>query len=642
MAEPTAPEPAPAVPPEPAAAPPPASTAPVPTPVPDAAREPMPWLTPGRASLAIALAVTLWSGLSLKHYGITSDSPSLFYSGDRHLFWMANPRLPKALALLDLDYNPPGFHPKFERFPDIKDPAHYPVFPGLVAGVVSLVFHDKLAWMDQIDGHHFGLVLLQAVLVFLFGLYACKLLGRGAGLAATLACAFYPTVIGHTPNNAKDLPCAMFYGIAIMATCVGVLEEKAKHLYWAATFIGLGLGAKLNAGFAFISLLVWSPIAWWLLYRGGSGRPPCRPKVPRKVLVAYLAAPFVAFAVFFVTWPWLWYGGPRDWFDHLREYVQFMAGFGASGRNTPTAYSLKALFFQTPPVVLVAMLVGMAVGWKGLSGKASREDKVRYALVWCWLALPILRIAAPRSNFYDGNRHFMEYAQAACVFAGLGGAILWRLLKDKLQPGSIRAAGLSAAGLAGLTGLTLPVAEYHPYETTYFNFLIGGLGGAQQKALYRIPPPQDIRVNGTEGDYWFSSARDAFYDLRRLNPKNEPIAICGPGRSHALFNIIDEPRFNFVEVQEKSFDEAPFLYASPRETLCWWRQVRRWEKERPVIKRVERGGGLIYEILGPRDGQVRTPPSPETEYERTPDPRDVDGLRWRKDPSSRSGMWNPR
>ena len=101
-------------------------TAPVPAPLPPKV-EPLAWLTPRRASLALALAVTLWSGLSLKHYGITSDSPSLFYSGARHLFWMQHPTMPGALDLLVLDREPPGFNPEFQRFPDIKDPAHYPV-----------------------------------------------------------------------------------------------------------------------------------------------------------------------------------------------------------------------------------------------------------------------------------------------------------------------------------------------------------------------------------------------------------------------------------------------------------------------------------------------------------------------------------
>ena len=43
----------------------------------------------------------------------------------------------------------------------------------------------------------------------------------------------------------------------------------------------------------------------------------------------------------------------------------------------------------------------------------------------------------------------------------------------------------------------------------------------------------------------------------------------------------------------------------------------------------------------PKDGVQRTPPSPETEYDRNPDPRDRDGIIWKKDPDSRSARWNP-
>ncbi|MBI5545483.1 MAG: glycosyltransferase family 39 protein, partial [Deltaproteobacteria bacterium] len=536
--------------------------------------------------------------------------PSLFYSGARHLFWMQHLGMPDALALDKIDREPPGFHPAFPRFPDIRDPVHYPVLPGFVATIVAWVTHTKLQWLDPIDGHHLGLVLLQGVLLVLFGLYACRLLGRGAGIVATLVCALYPTVLGHTPNNAKDLPCAMFYAIALMATGVGVLEERVRHLYSAAAFIGLGLAAKLNAAFVFPTLLAWSPIAWALLYRR-------RKAIPRKVVIAYLAAPFVAFLVFFITWPWLWYGGPRDWYAHLAEYVRFMANFGSSERNAFTAYPVKALVFMTPPLVLSAALVYAAIGWRG-----SRENLVRWALLGLWLAVPIVRIAAPRSNFYDSNRHFMEYAPALCAMAGLGAMIFVDKLRAWLEPRRMGALGVGAAGLVGLGALIWPVAEYHPYETTYFSSLIGGLGGAQQKGLFRIGPGQDPRVNGTEGDYWFSSARDAFYDLRRLNPQNAPIGICGPGRSHAMFNILDEPRFQFVEVPEPGFADTSFLYISPRETLCWWREVRRYESERPLLSRIERGAGLIYEILGPKDGKKHIPYSPETEYERNPDPRD--------------------
>jgi len=582
------------------------------------------FVTPVRASLAIAIAAGLFCGASLQHYGITSDSPSLFYSGERHLFWLGHLGQPGALDLASTDHEPAGFHAEFQRFPDINDPVHYPVFPGFVAAVTSWLVHTRLGWLNQIDGHHLGLVLLQSVLLFLFGLWACRLLGRGAGIIATLTVALYPTVIGHAPNNAKDLPCAMLYGLALMATGVGVIEEKWKHLVAAGVFVGFGLAAKLNAAFVFPTVLLWSPLAWLALHRR-------QKPIQRSVLTAWLCAPVIAFVVFFVTWPWLWYGGPRDWYAHLHEYVRFMGSFGASGRNLPTLFPIKALLFMTPPLALAAGLLYLALGWRG-----SRADLSRWSLLSLWLLLPIARIAAPHSNFYDANRHFLEYAPAICAMAGAGAMLLFDHVGRRLTP-----LGLGAAALIGVGSLVWPVASYHPYETTYFNFLIGGLGGAQQKALFQIGPPQDIRVNGTEGDYWFSSARDGFRELRTLNPQNAPVAICGPGRGHALFNVIDDPRFTFIEVQEKGFDAAPLLYASPRETLCWWRQVRRWESERPVVMRVERGGGLVWEILGPKDGQKHTPPSPRTQYEESPDPRDRDGLIWKQDPTSRSGLASP-
>jgi hypothetical protein len=350
--------------------------------------------------------------------------------------------------------------------------------------------------------------------------------------------------------------------------------------------------------------------------------------LPRRILYAAVAAPFIAFAIFFIGWPWLWYGTPAEWYQHLAEYIRFMGNFGRSERMSFTAFPLRALFLMTPPLALVAAMTYAAIGWRG-----SREDRARWLLMGCWLVLPLARVAFPQSNFYDSNRHFMEYTPAVSAVAGLGAVWIARKIQER-----VGTTGVIVAGAMGFVSLLMPIIQYHPYETTYFNFMIGGLGGAQRKALFHMPPTQDIRVNGTEGDYWFSSARDAFRDLRRLNPNNDPIGICGPGRSHAMFNIINDPRFNFLEVQEKGFDQAPLLYVSPRESLCWWRQVRRWERERSILVRVTKGDGLIYEILGPKDGVQRIPISPETEYERSPDPRDRDGLVWFKDPNSRSGM----
>src|SRR5580704_4673890 len=85
-------------------------------------------LTPHRIALVIALFWTAFAALTLSSFGLTSDSPSLFYAGDRHLFWLFHLDTPGALNFLLPD--PPGFHTSFFRFPEQNDPLHYPVFPG--------------------------------------------------------------------------------------------------------------------------------------------------------------------------------------------------------------------------------------------------------------------------------------------------------------------------------------------------------------------------------------------------------------------------------------------------------------------------------------------------------------------------------
>jgi hypothetical protein len=61
--------------------------------------------------------------------------------------------------------------------------------------------------------------------------------------------------------------------------------------------------------------------------------------------------------------------------------------------------------------------------------------------------------------------------------------------------------------------------------------------------------------------------------------------------------------------------DVPVVYASPREPRCSWKRLRELERWRPVLSRVTRGGGLIYEILGPRTAEPHAPVSPPTAYD---------------------------
>src|SRR5262249_43589512 len=142
----------------------------------------------------------------------------------------------------------------------------------------------------------------------------------------------------------------------------------------------------------------------------------------------------------------------------------------------------------------------------------------------------------PRSNFYDANRHFIEYVPALCVMAGAGAAwvgarLLSLLCTSRVAQRSPRAPEYALAVLSAvaIAIVAWPVVQYRPFEATYFNSLIGGLGGSQRRALFAMAPPADRRVNGTEGDYWLSSMREGLAVASTYAGFGEAIGMCPGG-----------------------------------------------------------------------------------------------------------------
>jgi hypothetical protein len=220
----------------------------------------------------------------------------------------------------------------------------------------------------------------------------------------------------------------------------------------------------------------------------------------------------------------------------------------------------------------------------------------------------------PHANFYDANRHFLEYIPALCALAGLGLIETWRratpFVVTRLGAGGARAAGGAAITLTAVA-LLWPVAEYHPFETAYFNVLTGGLGGAQRAGLFRAPSATAF-VNGTEGDYWLSSLREGIRAAQARVAPGHPIGVCAWLPPVAAIDS-DGPPPTITAAAERG--DVEVVYAAPRELRCSWKRLHELERWRPVLDRVTRGGGLIYEILGPRAERPHAPVSPPTVYD---------------------------
>jgi hypothetical protein len=557
-------------------------------------------LTPRRVGVWGALAWLLYALPLLHQHGVTWDSPSLFYGGERTLYWIEHPWVAGAL---DFDApEPVGFHSRFEKWPNAGDVKHYPVLPGLVAALSSQVFHDGLGLVDDIDGHHLGLVLFHAAAIFVLGWTLSGLLGTQSALFAILALVFFPTIAGHGFNNAKDLSCVDFYACGIAAVGLGVLARRDKQILLGAVWLGISLACKLNAAFALVTIALWLPFAWLILYWR-------QQRVPARTLGFLLLVPLAAVVLSFLLWPWLYQGTLPQWRTHIAEYLTTVMKYGIGQRDSWTNYPLRTLLFMTPPLILANSAVFLVTGFRG-----GRSALATWTLLVLWTAVPLMRMAMPHSGFYDANRHFMEYIYGLCAMAGAGfSQLLTWLIAAWKRRGSKWVTERQLAwvtSLAALGSLLIALLTYAPYEIAYFNFLIGGLGGAQRAALFRMPFPHTSNVNQTEGDYWGSSLREFQRWLHEQDPRPSTVGLCGVAGPNFDSNWDGPTAATNVEMRN-----AEVVYVLPRMPFCAWRTVRALESRRPILRRVEREGGLIYEILGPASGQPRAPTSPPTAYD---------------------------
>jgi hypothetical protein len=417
----------------------------------------------------------------------------------------------------------------------------------------------------------------------LYTYFACRFLGCGAGFLAAVVVLLYPTAVSHVFNDAKDWPCAIFYGATVLAAATAIVETSPGGVLVAGVLLGIALSCKVNAVFAALTIALWAPFALWLL-RAPERRPSAR------FWMACLAGPLLAGALFIALWPWLYEGWTLASFrDHLAGYLSWIAARGWSARATWTVYPLRCVLYMTAPVVLLTASWGVLFEW----GR-TRPALARWSLLLLWFAVPMLRIAMPHSNFYDASRHFIEYIPALAALSGVGAAALWQRGTGWLgqmpllgNPRKLALAG-GAAALAAAVGVASPVIAYHPYENTYFNFLIGGLGGAQRVRLFDMGADHDPKTADTEGDYWFSSVRQCIAHFKTEIAGGKSLGLCGAWSYQAG---LDWGPPGFLHIGGWDSD---LVYATARNGCI----NRFHDYGLPLLYEERRGGGIIFRVYG--------------------------------------------
>ncbi len=390
--------------------------------------------------------------LTISDYGITWDEPVHFMRGEAFFHYFVTGKkdysdLSAKNIFQDVNY-------PFEFW--IKSGGGHPPFNGLLSSLTVEIFYKRLGVLANVDAHHSIIIILGALCILAVYLFASEAYGRLAGLVAALSLSLYPFFLVACHNQIKMGPEIAFFTLTVWSLWKGLKDRNWKWVLTSSLFCGFALGTKFNVIFLPFIILPW----FLILLKSRLIRQ------ERVFAPAFLASlflyPFLSFFILYACWPWLW---PAP-FPRFLEVVGYYKTIGTTSIKHWDMIVLSRAIFRTPFLVLLLSSAGIGYAlthfWK--------EKNKTSLLVLLWLFVPLIRGIAPGMTIYGDLYQISEYIPPLCILAGLGAKVLSRYL----TAGMILL--LFVPHLFIMIGL-------HPNEDMYFNFLIGGIKGAQEKGL---------------------------------------------------------------------------------------------------------------------------------------------------------------
>lgn len=354
--------------------------------------------------------------------------------------------------------------------------------------------------------------------------------------------------------------------------------------YFYGFFILWGCAIAIKAYAFYIPVLL---IVWMLIRPKDPG---ARGRLPRRGLILHaIAGLAITLAIVCALYaPAFW--GVRDklsflrsWHDHAKHITW--------GHSTPfNLDSFVQVFFRTPLLVLIFALIGLLE-----AAKECRRFPL-YSLLLIWLFVPLAIPCFPRTLIYhNGMRLFMVFLVPFCLLSSAGivqfGGFLAKRLKANVKT-------FSAAAVSLTVGTSLwGVVSTHPYQTTFFNALAGGLGGAQKKNI------------GDSWDYWLNSYREAERWINRFGAPDARVVGLYMSGTPPFFNTdlvgdaIDRPDlklFHFPAVPasggEIAIPENTYVIFVPFDYLHMSRLAMEQSGQFQKVYTISRQGGEVCTI----------------------------------------------
>jgi hypothetical protein len=380
-----------------------------------------------------------------------------------------------------------------------------------------------------------------------------ELFGGLTAIFAMVFLAFLPVHFGYLHTNMKDVPNAFFFSLCIYLFYRLTKRQTVKRLVLAIFAFALAFNTKINS--------VVAPLICGLYMSVIHIKNSLTVfKSQRLVLCYFIFAPLLAF----ILWLPFWTNPIQKLLELPKFYsnntinmpILFFGELYRSGVNIPTGYPFVYLFITTPPIILFSFCVGVLVAGYLIIASKKRKEAM---LLFIWFFVPLARYMSPKAGAIDGVRHFMEVVYPFVCLSAVGAAFLVGRIKNNKSK--------ILAVILSVFLLLIPIFRYHPYETSYFNFLIGGIKGAEGKF--------DI-------DFWGTPQKEAMSWLNSNTPPNSKVHIVMAQSSAAVYLRDDLLKY----ANSKDYKDSDYVVLLNRESFFDLYQIRDYKEKMIKDKKV--------------------------------------------------------
>ncbi len=511
-----------------------------------------------KTPIILLLAANILFGLLVfRDYGLSWDEPLFYDYGDALGYAYSPHEWFSGHFDLENSYGPSGDDHK-TRGPAYLFLAREPVYLLETFGL-----DEASAW------HLINFLFFQLGVYFLYRL-ASRWMKSSAALAASAFFSWQPLLWGHAFINPKDPPFLVFFLASIFlgfemvdSLADATKSNKQKFVRTIVPAIVLGVTTSIRVLGPLAGLLI-------LAYAGWKFGRQFRTVIPHFIVYGAIAV-----LVMFVTWPFLWESPIARFIEVFRlmsdNPTNLSVLFGGQ------VYRAGELSRRYLPFMLVTTLtepvwplffLGVVVGYRKLFEQKQNSDQIfSLTLVLLWFVILVAYVLFRRPSVYDGLRHFLFILPPIFVFTGF----TFEFIIDFIVPVWLRAWLILILLFPGV----MEIIRLHPYEYSYYNSFIGGIGHAFRQY---------------ETDYWLTCYKQAVEHLDQTI--DEPINLYVHREAYIAAYYADQ-NINVHELRGAGNDvkSGDYVLVNTRTN-----EDKKTFRDAPTVFQIGRGGAVFCVI----------------------------------------------